>query len=517
MFRNSIISTILFILITVSVSADIPKMINYQGKVTDTAGNPVPDGSYLMQFKIFDAPTGNVLLWSSGDVSVDVADGTFSVLLGQSPQPSLDLAFDQDCWLEVVVEGVVQSPRQQLISVGYAYMASGLIPGTEISGEVTTPDGAVIKALNMATSGSAYGLWGESASTSGEGVHGYGHIGVYGRTVATNGFGVYARADATTGLSYGVYAQSQGDEGRGVYGIAWRGGPSYGVFGENRSSEGTGVYGWATATTGTAYGVHGHSDSRDGSGVYGTAEETGVVGYAFASTGETYGVFGENFSDDGSGIYGRASSTTGSTRGVYGESISNLGRGVFGNCPNGTGVYGIATGTIGSNKGVYGTTYSTDGIGVYYSGGLAGSGAKSCIVKTSQGPTLMYCQESPENWFEDFGEGQLVNGRCYIELDPLFLETVTIDAANPMKVYVTPNGPLGEWWVEKGNNYFSLVTMNAVDGTRFDYRIVAKRKGFESKRLDYCTVAETDSYLYPELREKELQELETRRLGNVRD
>ena len=71
--------------------------------------------------------------------------------------------------------------------------------------------------------------------------------------------------------------------------------------------------------------------------------------------------------------------------------------------------------------------------------------------------------------------------------------------------------------MEKGNNYFSLVAMNAVDGTRFDYRIVAKRKGFESKRLDYCTVAETDSYLYPELREKELQELETRRLGNVRD
>jgi hypothetical protein len=35
---------------------------------------------------------------------------------------------------------------------------------------------------------------------------------------------------------------------------------------------------------------------------------------------------------------------------------------------------------------------------------------------------------------------------------------------------------------------------------------VPKRKGFGSKRLDYCAAAENDSYLYPELREKELLE-----------
>ncbi|MCU0612864.1 MAG: hypothetical protein MUE60_13885, partial [Candidatus Eisenbacteria bacterium] len=41
------------------------------------------------------------------------------------------------------------------------------------------------------------------------------------------------------------------------------------------------------------------------------------------------------------------------------------------------------------------------------------------------------------------------------------------------------------------------------DGAAFDYRVVAKRKGFEEKRLDVCEAARTDSYLYPELREKE--------------
>jgi hypothetical protein len=44
----------------------------------------------------------------------------------------------------------------------------------------------------------------------------------------------------------------------------------------------------------------------------------------------------------------------------------------------------------------------------------------------------------------------------------------------------------------------------------FCYRVVAKRKGFEQKRLDYCEAAETDPYLYPGLREKELRKHEER-------
>lgn len=42
----------------------------------------------------------------------------------------------------------------------------------------------------------------------------------------------------------------------------------------------------------------------------------------------------------------------------------------------------------------------------------------------------------------------------------------------------------------------------------FAYRVVAKRKGFEEKRLDFCQAGLSDSYLYPELLDKELQELD---------
>jgi hypothetical protein len=163
-------------------------------------------------------------------------------------------------------------------------------------------------------------------------------------------------------------------------------------------------------------------------------------------------------------------------------------------------VYGEATATSGATYGVRGVSNSASGWGVYYTGGLGGTGAKSCVVKTSQGPTLLYCQESTENWFEEFGEGQLYNGRCHIELDPLFLETVTIDASNPMKVFVQLGGDCRGVFVRKGVTGFSVIELQGGNASiPFDYRVVAKRKGFEAKRLDYCTAAETDPYLYPGL------------------
>ena len=119
-----------------NVFADIPEVISYQGKVTDTGGTPVSDGTYSMQFSIYDSVTAGNLEWDSGSLSVDVSGGVFEVMLGESPQPTLDLAFDDDYWLDVKVDTDVQSPRVKLGSVGYAYIASGLVPGTEIDGDL---------------------------------------------------------------------------------------------------------------------------------------------------------------------------------------------------------------------------------------------------------------------------------------------------------------------------------------------------------------------------------------------
>jgi hypothetical protein len=233
--------------------------------------------------------------------------------------------------------------------------------------------------------------------------------------------------------------------------------------------------------------------------------------------GDARAVYGKSRPLD---FYGYGGYFEGGYRGVHGRVVptgsSSTYRGVDGYVAGGSGTnygtYGYATGS-GTNCGVYG--YGGGGgtnYGVYYSNGLGGSGSKSCIVKTSQGPTALYCQESPENWFEDFGEGTLVNGQTHIELDALFLETVTINAANPMKVFVQLEGDCNGVYVSKGVTGFDVVELkNGTSNVPFSYRVVAKRKGFEDKRLDYTAAGENDPYLYPEAAER----MEKERLENA--
>jgi hypothetical protein len=57
----------------VITAAEIPQIINYQGKVTDVSGNPVADGSYTMRFRIYDQFVGGIPLWDSGNQTVSVA------------------------------------------------------------------------------------------------------------------------------------------------------------------------------------------------------------------------------------------------------------------------------------------------------------------------------------------------------------------------------------------------------------------------------------------------------------
>jgi hypothetical protein len=260
--------------------------MGYQGRVTDNSGNPVANGTYTMRFRIYTAETGGALLWDSNNQSVAVSGGVFNVMLGESPQPALGLAFDQDCWLLVTFSGQDQTPRKRLGSVGYAYMASGLVPGTEVIGSVMDSPYAAIKGVNTASYGINYGGRFESASSTGYGVYGYaaspehaGH-GVYGRSAATAfGYGVYGFASATDcEYSRGVYGESgsTSNYAYGVYGTATRNeGTTGGVYGVSSSTAGTGVYGYASATTGVTTGGFFKTYSPNGTGVQGEGDHRG--------------------------------------------------------------------------------------------------------------------------------------------------------------------------------------------------------------------------------------------------
>ena len=181
-------------------SGEIPQVLGYQGRITDDSGVPVADGTYAVRFRIYDDETAGTLLWDSNDDSVVVAAGAFSVMLGESPQPTLSLAFDEDYWLLVTFDGEDQTPRRRLGSVGYAYMASGIVPGTEVAWTSGYP---TIKGTNY---GAGAGLRGDSDQG----------IGVRGESAATDGKGVYGQATASTGINYGVYGETSSPSGWGV-------------------------------------------------------------------------------------------------------------------------------------------------------------------------------------------------------------------------------------------------------------------------------------------------------------
>jgi len=501
-------------------NADIPQIITYQGRVTDTTGDIVPNGDYDMKFVIYDDPTAGAILWNSGTLTVSVTGGIFSVHLGKSPQPPISLSFDEDYWIEVVIDGDDQSPRTQLGSVGYSYMSSGIVPGTEITGSISTGTNAALKGSNMATSGFNHGLYGESISNGGTGVYGFAisttgpNYGILGETNSSSGHGVYGYASNTSGSTFGGYFRAISNDGIGVYGEVFNpNGTTYGGRFRSSSSHGTGIKGEATSPSGSTFGVYGESVSTSGTAVYGLSS---------ASTGLTYGLFGETYSPDGIGVTGVAFATSGSAQGGYfyssapdGDAIfagayglhgSGNGGYFYSNNDTGAGVYAEAVDADGVTYGVYGSVTSTNGYGVYFSGGLAGTGTKSCVVKTSKGPTLLYCQESPECWFEDFGRGRLENGHVYIELDRIFLETVSINDLNPMNVFIQLRDECNGVYVKEGLSGFDVIELH--DGrssASFVYRVVAKRKGFESKRLNTCNAAESDAYLYPELRKDPIE------------
>jgi microcystin-dependent protein len=61
---------------------DPPLVINYQGKLLNSSGNAVTDGTYTIAFKLYGSSSGTTLLWGSS-YSVVVAGGLFNVVLGE--------------------------------------------------------------------------------------------------------------------------------------------------------------------------------------------------------------------------------------------------------------------------------------------------------------------------------------------------------------------------------------------------------------------------------------------------
>jgi hypothetical protein len=117
-------------------------------------------------------------------------------------------------------------------------------------------------------------------------------------------------------------------------------------------------------------------------------------------------------------------------------------------------------------------------------GNLTCDGTKSATVEIEDEERLLYAVESPGVWFEDFGSGTLVGGQAVVTIEPLFAQSVNLGVE--YHVFLTPLGDCSGLYVaEKTATGFTVRELNGgTSNIAFDYRIVAKRTGYEDMRLE---------------------------------
>jgi hypothetical protein len=236
----------------------------------------------------------------------------------------------------------------------------------------------------------------------------------------------------------------------------------------------------------------------------------GVTGTNFASTGTAYGVYGQSDSNNGVGVFGSGLST--ST--IAGELLGNNAAGVWGDNYEGTAgviatagaaqalvAYNSATNvatlfvenqTDGSDTAVVVATYSDYGgyCDIMVNGNLICSGSvggHAYLGADASREVSLYAVQAPENWFEDMGSGQLQNGAAVVTLDADYAQTV--NTGMDYHVFLTPNGDCKGLYVsQKSANSFEVHELGGGSSSiAFDYRVVARRKGYENIRFASLT------------------------------
>ena len=141
--------TLLLVIVSFAFSniyaQEIPQKINYQGILKDAAGIVVPDGEYILTFKLYNTESGGPEIWNETK-PINVVDGIMGSELGSATPIPLPI-FSEPLWLGIAIGSESElTPRIALTSVPYSFMSmtvpNGSITATKIS------DAEVVKSLN---------------------------------------------------------------------------------------------------------------------------------------------------------------------------------------------------------------------------------------------------------------------------------------------------------------------------------------------------------------------------------
>jgi len=120
-------------------NAGVPKILSFQGRLTDASGNLLGSSgtNFYFKFAIFDSLSGGTQLWptdpiaSSATITLKVTQGVFNALLGDTTAgfEAISLDFDStNYYLEVRVSELgstfdTLTPRQRIVASGFAVNA----------------------------------------------------------------------------------------------------------------------------------------------------------------------------------------------------------------------------------------------------------------------------------------------------------------------------------------------------------------------------------------------------------
>ncbi|HVO73305.1 MAG TPA: hypothetical protein VMT35_04735 [Ignavibacteriaceae bacterium] len=408
------VSLLLLIIIPHSVYSQIPRIISYQGIITDKSGNAKPDGQYNFTFRLYDAGSGGNILWSESK-RLNVNKGLFATNLGDQVPFGNNIKFDKQYWLSTQVAPDPElSPRTALTSV--AYSISSINSDTaNYAKQFKINNGQVVQSINglhdnltmRAENGASVTTNGDTITITASGGSG-GGIATIQNT--NNTIDIIKPGGPTTTVNVKVPLSLSGT-GSSLFSATNTGANSIGVLGKDDQAGGVGVWGQSDANTGvyglstSGKGVWGQSTSS--AGVYGiSSNSAGVYGQTSSSGLGAAGVRGLNLAAGGIGVQGSAYVENGI--GVWGG--SDVGTGVYGFSGSGTAIFGEATGlsTVGvrglanasggvglwgqsdNNTGVYGLTKSSTGVAVLGQNQSTGPDATAIrgeITSTDPGPS----------------------------------------------------------------------------------------------------------------------------------
>jgi hypothetical protein len=257
------------------------------------------------------------------------------------------------------------------------------------------------------------------------------------------------------------------------------------ISGSSANPVATVIYGGASSSTGATWGVEGEQFSSDpgASGVVGRAHNGGVGVTGLSDLAAHIGVYGQlgsqsltssNWSTYSVGVWGDG-----------GNAAFPAEIGVLGTVDNG--YAGIFSNNSTSLVPFFASSTATGGYcNVDPYGNLNCNGAKHAVVPIDGGKRIVALSaiESPENWFEDAGSAQLIAGDAVVQLDPDFIQTVNTE--KEYRVFPVPNGECrGLYVTNKSANSFEVRELGGgISNVRFDYRIMAIRRKYETVRFE---------------------------------